>query len=153
MLKRRLISLAVVLAVAAGGTAVAQAAVPKGTYAGKFSDGGRVSLTVKSQKLIKIVRSSLLFRCTDGDRFRSLKVTATGDVDVADGDFDIADTTQADGVTWSMKGKFSTKKRKVKGTYEETRTFNERNELDPDGTITCQTGDLTYSAVLPKKKK
>jgi hypothetical protein len=133
-------------------TAVAHAAVPKGTYAGKFSDGGKVSLTVKSQKLIKIVRSNLLFKCSDGDKFRSLKVTATGDVDVAAGTFDIEDKTTDDGVTWRMTGKFSTKKRKVKGTYTESRTFNTQNRLDPNGTITCQTGDLTFSAALPKKK-
>lgn len=131
---------------------VAEAAVPKGTYTGKFSDGGKVSLTVKTQKLVKVSRSGLTFKCSDGDKFKSQKASATGDVDVSSGSFDIEDTTTDDGVTWQMTGKFSTKKRKVKGTYRETRTFNSENRLDPNGSITCQTAALTYSAVLPPKK-
>jgi hypothetical protein len=134
------------------GAAAAHAAVPKGTYTGKFSDGGKASLTVKSQKLVKLSRSGLTFKCSDGDKFKSLKATATGDVDVSSGSFDIEDKTTGDGVTWRMTGKFSTKKRKVKGTYRETRVFNDENTLDPDGSITCQTAELTFSAVLPKKK-
>lgn len=152
MLKRRLIPL-VVIASLAGGTAVAQAVVPKGTYTGKFSDGGKVSMTVdKNRKLIQVTRTGLTFKCTDGDSFKSLRNKATGAVDVASGKFDISDTDSTDAVTWSMQGKFSTKKRKVKGTYSETRVFNAENKLDPDGTVTCKTAELTYSAALPKKK-
>ncbi len=152
MHKRRLIAILAAASLAAGAT-IAEAAVPRGPYAGKTSDGGTVQLTVsKTQKLIKVVRKSLRFTCTDGDAFKSLKSTATGKVDVADGDFDIADTDQGDGVTWDMTGKFSTKKRKVKGTYSETRLFNEQNEIDPNGSITCKTADLTYSAALPKRR-
>jgi hypothetical protein len=152
MLKRRLIPL-VVIASLAGGTAVAQAVVPKGTYTGKFSDGGTASLTVNKERLlIKVTRKGLTFKCTDGDSFKSLKSTATGDVDVSSGSFDINDTNTSDAVTWSMQGKFSTKKRKVKGTYKETRTFNASNQLDPNGSVTCETAALTYSAALPKKK-
>ena len=152
MHKRPLIAILAAASVAAGAT-VAEAAVPTGTYSGKTSDGGTVKLTVsKTRKLVKVNRKNLRFTCTDGDKFRSLSTTSTGSVDVSGGKFDIADTARADGVTWAMTGKFSTKKRKVKGTYKETRTFNEQNELDPNGTITCKTGDLTYSAVLPEKK-
>jgi hypothetical protein len=149
---RRLVALLIVASLALC-AAVAQAAVPKGTYAGKFSDGGKVTLSVsKERKLIKLVRRGLKFTCTDGDKFASLKSTATGDVDVADGDFDISDTTENDAVTWKMTGKFSTKKRVVKGTYTETRTFNSNDQLDPNGTVTCQTASLTYRAALPKKR-
>ncbi|MDQ3935075.1 MAG: hypothetical protein M3340_10665 [Actinomycetota bacterium] len=152
MHKRPLIAILAAASVAAGAT-VAEAAVPKGTYSGKTSDGGAVKLTVsKTQKLVKVTRKSLRFTCTDGDKFRSLSATASGSVDVADGSFDISDTTESDGVTWAMTGKFSTKKRKVKGTYSETRRFNDQNELDPNGTITCKTAALTYSAALPKKR-
>ena len=152
MLKRRLIPL-VVIASLAGGTAVAQAVVPKGTYTGKFSDGGKVSMTVdKNRELIQVTRTGLTFKCTDGDSFKSLKNKSTGHVDVASGKFDISDTDKSDAVTWSMQGKFSTKKRKVKGTYTETRVFNENNALDPNGSVTCKTAELSYSAALPKKK-
>ena len=148
---RRLVAVLIVASLAVC-AAAAQAAVPKGTYAGKFSDGGKVSLTVnKERKLIKVRRIGLKFTCSDGDEFRSLKSTATGAVDVADGDFDISDTTKDDAVTWNMTGKFSTKKRVVKGTYTETRTFNASDQLDPNGTVTCQTASLTYRAALPKK--
>ena len=150
---RRLVALAVI-AVLAASAAIAQAVVPKGTYAGKFSDGGRVTLSVnKERQLIKIVRTRLKFTCTDGDSFRSLKAIAKGTVDVADGDFDIGDTDPDDAVTWDMTGKFSTKKRKVKGTYKETRVFNTKDELDANGTVTCQTAALTYSAALPKQTR
>ncbi len=152
MNKRRLIPV-LVIACLAGSTAIAQAAVPNGTYAGKLSDGGKVWLSVsKSQKLVKITRQGMLFTCTDGDSFKSSKRVAKGSVDVADGDFTISDTNQADSVTWKMTGTFSTKKRKVKGTYSETRTYNASDEPDPNGTVSCSTGDLSYSAALPKKK-
>jgi hypothetical protein len=149
---RRLAPLLVVACLATG-AAIAQAAVSSGTYAGKFSDRGTVSLKVdKGQKLIKIRRAGLTFKCSDGDRFKSLKSTATGAVDVADRRFDIGDTTPDDGVDWQMKGKFSPTTTKVKGTYSETRIFNDQNQLDPNGSVVCKTADLTYSAALPKKR-
>jgi hypothetical protein len=149
---RRLVPLIVIATIAAG-VAVAEAAVPSGTYSGKFSDGATVRLSVnKAQQLLKVRREGLRFTCTDGDKFKSLKSTATGTVDVADKTFDIGDTDPDDAVTWVMKGRFSTKKRKVKGTYSETRVFNSKDELDPNGTVTCKTAELTFSAVLPKKR-
>ena len=149
---RRLVALLIVASLAIC-AAVAQAVVPKGTYAGKFSDRGTVSLTVsKERELIKVRRVGLKFTCTDADKFSSLKSTAIGTVDVADGDFDISDTNEGDGVDWTMTGRFSTKKRVVKGTYTETRTFNTRNQLDENGTVICKTANLTYRAALPKKK-
>ena len=152
MTKRPFIAVLAAACLAAGAT-VAEAAVPKGTYSGKMSDGGAVKLTVSSkQKLIKIYRKGLKFTCTDGDSFRSLADTATGRVAVSKGKFDVSDTNTADAVTWKMTGRFSSRKRKVTGAYRETRTFNTQNELDPDGTVTCQTGDLTYSARLPRKR-
>ena len=149
-MRRRLIPFVVVASLAGG--AVAQAAIPSGTYSGKMSDGAAVTLKVdKTKKLVRVVRKGLKFTCTDGDSFTSLKSTATGTVDVSSGKFDIADTEPDDGVTWQMTGKFSSKKRKVKGTYSETRTFNTSDQLDPDGSVSCKTAALTYSAVLPKK--
>ena len=142
-----------VVATAILGASIAEAAVPKGTYTGKLSDGGVVQLTVsKTQKLIKVTRKRHRFKCSDGDTFKSLRTTDTGTVDVSGKTFDIGDTRDDDAVTWAMTGRFSVKKRKVKGTYTETRTFNEQNQLDPNGTITCKTRDLTYSAALPKKR-
>lgn len=152
MTKRPFIAVLAAACLAAGAT-VAEAAVPKGTYSGKMSDGAAVKLTVSSkQRLIKIYRKGLKFTCSDGDSFSSLADTATGSVDVSKGKFDVADTNKADSVTWRMAGRFSTKKRKVTGTYKEVRTFNTQNELDPDGTITCETGGLTYSAKLPRRR-
>ncbi len=139
---------------------VALAAVPKGTYSGRTSDGGKVSLTVdKSRQLVRIVRRNLKFTCSDGDSFRSLKNTATGTVDVSSGKFDIgrrdesSAQTEADAVDWDMTGRFSARKRKVKGTYTETRRFNEEDDLDPNGSVVCRTGNLTYCAALPKKRR
>ncbi len=150
---RRLVALLTVAAFVAC-VAVAYAVVPKGTYTGKFSDGGTVTMKVnKDRQLIRLSRTGLTFTCTDGDSFKSLKSTATGTVDVADGNFDIGDTEPNDAVTWDMTGKFSTKKRIVKGAYTETRTFNASDQLDPNGSVTCKTGSLTYRAALPKKKK
>ena len=149
MLKRRLTSL-LVIASLAGTAAVAEAAVTKGTYSGKFKQGGTVSLTVKSQTLIKIVRKKMKFKCSDGDAFISKTNTANGTIDVADGDFDVKDSNENDGDTWKMTGTW--KGSKVTGTYRHTATFNAENELDPDGAISCTTGDMTYSAKRPKKK-
>jgi hypothetical protein len=145
---------ATIAATAILGVSVAVAAVPKGTYRGKTSDGGVVKLTVSKQKLIKVTRKSLRFTCTDGDVFKSRSDTAAAEdeVDVSSKRFEIEETTEGDGVHWVMTGRFSVKKRKVKGTYSETRTFNEQNQLDDDGTITCKTRDLTYSAALPRKR-
>jgi hypothetical protein len=149
---RRIVAIALA-AVLVAGVAIADAAVPKGTYTGRFSDGGKVSLVVNKERLlIKVTRRALRFKCSDGDKFSSLKSVASGDVDVSDGTFDIGDTATGDGVVWDMQGKFSTKKRKVKGTYRETRRFNSKNRLDENGTIVCETAALTYSAALPKKK-
>ncbi|MGH8894648.1 MAG: hypothetical protein ACRDWY_15310, partial [Actinomycetes bacterium] len=56
------------------------------------------------QRLVKITRKATLFKCTDGDQFRSLKHASLGKIDVADGNFDISDTTPNDGVEWTMTG-------------------------------------------------
>ena len=132
------------------GAAAAEASVRAGTYKGKFSDGGTVSLVVnKNQLLVKVARQSMRFKCSDGDSFRALKHTATGTVPVGEKKFDIADERPGDGVVWQMTGKYSSKKKKWTGTYQETRRFNSSNQLDGDGKITCQTAALTYSAVIP----
>jgi hypothetical protein len=129
------------------GSAVAHGAVAKGTYTGKTSDGGRVSLVVdKKQRLVKITRKAMRFKCSDGDKFTSLKHTATGVIDVADGRFDIADTTPDDGVEWEMTGVYSEKKKVWKGELQETRRFNSKNRLDPKGSVVCSTAELTYRA-------
>jgi hypothetical protein len=141
---RPLVAAVLVLALAA---TAAHAAVSKGNYSGKTSDGGRVGLVVdKKQRLVKITRKAMRFKCSDGDKFTSLKHTATGTIDVADGTFDIADTTADDGVEWKMTGAYSTKKKVWKGTLSETRRFNSKNRLDPKGSVVCSTADLTYRA-------
>ena len=150
MFKRTFLAVLTAASVAVGAT-VAEAAVKKGTYKGKMTDGAVVQLTVnKKQKLIKVYRKSVKFTCTDGDAFSSLADTAKGSVSVKSGKFDISDTDKGDAVTWRMTGSF--KGSKVTGTYAEERTFNTQNELDPDGTVTCQTDSLTYRAALPKKR-
>jgi hypothetical protein len=150
---RGLISIAVAVALAVGAS-VAEAKVVKGTYRGKTSDGGKVALKVdKSKSLVNVTRSNLLFRCSDGDRFRSLSSTSTGKVPIADGKFDISDTQPDDAVSWQMTGSFNAKGTKIAGTYGETRRFNSKDRLDPKGSVTCQTGDLTYSARRVVKKR
>ena len=141
---RALVAAVLVLALAAS---VAQAAVSKGTYSGKTSDGGRVSLVVdKKQRLVTITRKSMRFKCSDGDKFTSLKHTASGAIDVADDTFDIADTTENDGVDWEMTGRYSEAKQVWKGGFSETRRYNSRNRLDPKGKVVCETAELTYRA-------
>lgn len=148
-MSRRALLAAVAAATLLVAAAPAEAAVKKGTYVGTMSDGAYVSLLVgKSSMLLKVARKGLAFTCTDGDTFKSSKSIASGRIDVSSRRFDVGDTNDSDAVDWDMTGTFSVKKHKVTGTYRETRRFNERNELDPNGDVRCQTGELTYSAKL-----
>ena len=148
MHKRIFIAAVAATCVTAGAT-VAEAAVTKGSYAGAFDRGGSVSLTVdENQQLIKVVRKKMKFKCSDGDSFTSKTNKAVGEVDVSSGSFTLKDQDTNEAETFTMKGKFSGSK--VTGTYRHTATFNTKNQLTQNGTVSCTTGKLKFTA---KRKK
>lgn len=150
-MRNRLAATALAAVALATGAAVAEAAIKKGTYAGKLSGGGTIALTVtKTQKVVKVVRNRLTLTCSDGDTFTSGKLTATGSVDIATGRFELSDTKPDDAQDWKLTG--TVKGAKITGTYRHDARFGDGNIPDEHGSVSCTTGDLTYTAKLPKKK-
>ena len=151
-MRRHRLAAFIVVAALIGGPGVAHAAIPKGTYSGKTSDGGTVKITVNSeQRLTKLYRKGLAFSCTNGTSFKSAVDATRAFYPIRKRKFELNGENLTLASKWDWSFRFNAEKRRVTGKYSETRTLNEQGAPDRDGTITCKTAALTYSAALPKK--
>ena len=145
-MKRLFAATITVLALGAG---PASAAFKTGTYTGKTDHKGPVSFKVTSSKLSKL-RIGVVFLCSDGDKFQTT-LKGFPAQNVVNGRYD-ADFTGSGGASaYTHKGKITRRKvgrhyvSTAKGTFTGVRHYNTNDELDPNGTVRCDTGTLTYT--------
>jgi hypothetical protein len=129
------------------GASVAEAAI-RGKYSGSFRDkNGTISLTVsKKKRIVKITRGGFLMKCSDGQSYKRAANTATGNgIIESDGSFDLVGDNEDGSVKFDLEGRFTSDTR-VRGFLRETARFNDRDELDPNGSILCKSGTIKFVA-------
>jgi|SRR5918999_2598664 opacity protein-like surface antigen len=164
-MKRSLI--AVVTAMAMLLTAVAaEAVIRNGSYSGKTDRGLPTSFKVTTKKVNKKKRKyvvnhaiKLHFDCTDGDQFdalagggaRSLGPSPKGvRFRIKNGKFGFTATRNDGAGGYRVQGTIGGKNSKASGYAEGVFKFNEQNQLDPNGSITCTAARQNWTAARPK---
>lgn len=173
------VAMAGVLVVAlVAGASVAEGHIAAGKYKGKIKNKancdppaftsacpkGSISVRVKStsngRRVTSIGWKNLHMLCDDDgdsdvtdDDVLTASRTATGSVPPSSSGSFTATGQNPDGsVLFTIKGKFghaSNGDHKVTGTIRETRTYDNEDNLDPEGSVACDSGARKYSATLP----
>jgi hypothetical protein len=157
---KRVLAIAVLVVALIAGATVAEAAIKKGAFTGKTSAKDPVGLKVnKRGKVYSFYYESVRLTCTDGDAFDSpvgsRRIQTPSEVTFpvsSKRKFAITARNQSTGFGWEAAGKFNPKGTKVTGTLSVHAKFNEQNEQDPEGSVTCTSKEgLTFSATRPAK--
>jgi hypothetical protein len=151
-MKRALLT-GMVMATVVGAT-VAEAAIKKGTFTGKTSAADPVGFKVGTRgKVYSFYYEGVTLKCTDGDSFdtptgstrvqtpRSVKFKVT-----SKSRWGIQARNTKTGFGWDVDAKFRSKGERSTGTLSVFATFNEQNQQDPNGTIRCESDELSWSA-------
>jgi hypothetical protein len=175
--KRVTTSSVLVLALVAGAS-VAEGHIASGKYRGKInnkancgppafaSQCSRGTISVKIRKtddgkrVTAIGWKRIHMLCDDDgdgnvsdDQVLTDPRTATGSVPPGSNGAFTAQGQNADGsVRFTITGRFGHKRNgdhRVAGTIRERRTYNTQDELDPNGSVGCDSGTLKYAATLP----
>jgi hypothetical protein len=150
---KRLLTIAVLIVGLVAGATVAEAAINKGTFTGKTSAKDPVGLKVnKSGKVYAFFYDGVRLSCTDGDAFDSPsgknRIQAPDDLLFkvnSKRKFAINLNDSSTGFGWNVAAKFNPAGDKVTGTLKVHAKFNEQNQQDPQGSVTCTSGKLTFS--------
>jgi hypothetical protein len=125
---------------------IAQAVVARGTYKGETSAGDPISFKVtRSKRVSRFSFSQVHLTCTDGDEFDTGTITTPPDVSFVitrGGRFGFEARNPAGGNGYDVAGRIASPK--GKGTLRVFARFAEGNVPDPDGSILCDSGELTY---------
>jgi hypothetical protein len=147
--KSRVATLALVAAVAV--PAIALADYKSGTYAGKTKvQKLAVSFKATQSRLSKL-SIRVKFTCTDGDSF-STTLQDFGAQNIVAGRYDASFQGTSGASSYRHRGSITNTT--ATGSLTGTRKYNESNDLDPNGAITCRTGTVRYSIKkkVPKKR-
>jgi hypothetical protein len=122
------------------------AAVKPGKYNGTTAQDLVVSFKVTENRKIVTARTRVRLSCTDGDSY------VDDDTSPQDLKFPISDEGR---FGWKagppennlkVKGRIKGKKSKASGWVRYKSRFNEQNRLDPNGSITCDSGRVSFTA-------
>jgi hypothetical protein len=143
-----------VAALAAAGATVAEGKVASGRFAGATSKHDPVGFKVDGRgKLYAFYFEGVRLKCTDGDQFD----TPTGSDRVQTDDSDRLTITRSRRFAFSVRsetfgngynvaGRFNRRGRKATGTLRVFANFDTQNNADPNGSVHCSSGTLTFSA-------
>jgi hypothetical protein len=132
-----------------GSVAVADAAFKAGVYKGKTEQGAKVSLKVISSKkaVIKFSWEGAVLGCSDGQSRPIDGTTSPSNVKFPlskTGKFSFTADSPDGSLSFGAAGQI--KNSKAKGGLQVQARINESNQLDPNGSITCDSDIVTWSA-------
>jgi hypothetical protein len=150
---KRVLVIAVLAATLVVGATVAEAAIKRGTFKGKTSAADPVGLSVNaSGRVVNFYYEGVKLECTDGDSFdtptganriqtpNSVKFKVS-----SKGKFTIRARNKENGFGWDVAGRFRSKGAKTTGTLKVRAKFNDQNQQDPNGSITCESAKLSFT--------
>jgi hypothetical protein len=128
-------------------TSVALAAVQRGTYRGRTEARDPLQFKVDSQKRVhSFVITDVHLRCTDGDEFDTGTVRTPSSERfrvTRRGRWGFTATGSSGANQYRVRGRI--KSPNGSGTVRFVARFNENNQLDPNGSIFCDSGTLDYT--------
>jgi hypothetical protein len=150
---RRGLAVLAVSAVAVAGASAAEAAVSKGSFAGKTSAGDPIGFRVDGKsRVYSFYFEGVTLKCSDGDSFdtpvgsdriqspKSVRFTISKDRRFG---FTARDKQAGNG--HDVSGRFSSSGNRTSGTLSIFARFDEQNHADPNGSVSCSSGKLKFS--------
>jgi hypothetical protein len=140
---------AIFLAVGLVGAAGAEAAIKAGVYKGKTRQDAKVSLRVLANKksVVKYSLEGAVLACSDNEN-RQLQGFTTASSDriplSSTGKFGFTIANDDESVAAQVKG--TIKAPRATGTVRFVASFNDQNQLDPNGSVRCDSGSVPWSA-------
>jgi hypothetical protein len=129
----------------------AEAAVSGGTLTGTTTAKDPIGLTVGAgSRVTTLYFEGVHMTCTDKDEYDTLKgqyrMQAKGRFRIASGGrWTVTKSTHSGASTWSATGNFNAKGNRSTGTLTIKQRFNVENELNPKGSIRCESGKVKFT--------
>jgi hypothetical protein len=147
---KRLFVLALVTATAVVGATVAEAAIRSGTFTGKTTAGDPLGFKVNSSGRARaFFFSGVTLTCSDGEKFDSSTnrspSKSTYRIDSSNR-FTISITSTKTGFGWTVHGRFTSSGGSASGTLRALARFDIENNLNPKGSVKCDSGKLNWTA-------
>ena len=140
---------AVVATLGAGLAPPAQSAVRRGTFAGKTTAGQPVGFKVDRRgRVYAFSFDKITLSCTDGDTVDTPRIVTPSKVKfpVRKRHFGITARNKDTGFGWDAAGTFRKTGRRAGGTLKIFASFNADDKQDPNGSVRCESAELTWSA-------
>jgi hypothetical protein len=150
---RRALVIAVLTAASVACATAAEAAIRSGTFTGKTTAGDPIGFRVSSGRVRLFNFSGVTLSCSDHEKFDTSTGSArnqspsksTYRVD-SQNRFTIAITSTKTGFGWTVHGRFASSGTTASGTLRVLARFDIENNLNPKGSITCDSGKLSWTA-------
>jgi hypothetical protein len=152
---RRTFVIAAIAATTVASATVAEAAIRQGAFTGKTAAGDPLGFRVDSSGRVQsFYFEGVTLKCTDGDKFDTSTGSARNQTPSRSrykvssaGRFTISITSTKTGFGWTAKGRFGASGSTASGTLRVLARFNDQNELTPKGSIRCDSGRLSWTAM------
>jgi hypothetical protein len=145
---KRLLACVLVAACVLTAGGVAEAAVRKGVYTGRTSARDPFSFRVDKRKRVYLVSFRRVhLTCTDGDEFDTGTITSPRSerfVTTRRGRWGFRARNDSLGNGHDVSGRVRSPR--ARGTLRVFARFDENNQPDPNGSIMCDSGTLTWTA-------
>jgi hypothetical protein len=136
------------------GVSAAEAAVKQGTFAGRTTAKDPVGFKVNgSGRVYAFYFEHVKLKCSDKTSFstqrgakRNHSPTSSRYRVNSQRRFTIFRTSTKTGLGWTFKGRFSSKGGSAAGTLRVLARFDIENQLNPKGSISCDSGRLSWTA-------
>ena len=133
--------------------AAADGAVKRGTFRGATNEADPIGFKVdRKGRVYSLFYESVTLACSDGDTFetpgatRRVQTPVKSRFGVRSGAFGIEARNETTGFGWDATGTFKGKGRRATGTLTVFAKFNDDNQQDANGSVTCESKPLTWSA-------
>ena len=148
---RKPIITAALCATVVAGASVAEAAIRGGTFTGRTGAKDPVGLKVNgSNRVYAFYFERVRLTCSDKDSFTTSPNNHSPNSAryriSSSRRFSIHRTSTRSGFGWTARGRFSSKGGSASGTLRVLARFDVENELDPKGSVKCDSGLLRWTA-------
>jgi hypothetical protein len=149
---RRITAVALVVGTL-GAAAVAEAVVTPGFYSGQTAQRADVSLRVISNRraVITYFFEGAVLGCSNGENIQlnGFRTPRSQRFPIRNGRFGLQAQGSNGAVAAQIRGRIRSPR--VTGTIRMVARMNENGELDPNGSITCDSGEVPWSARLRRR--
>jgi hypothetical protein len=146
---RRIVAVGVCVGVIGGSAGIAEAAVEPGKYRGMSAQDAIVSLRVQpdAKSVVKYAFQRATLDCSDNQPIDAARATTPSSARFpisTRGAFAFTAVGSTEALEIAVKGKVNSPR--ASGTLRIKAKLNDQRQLDPNGSITCDSGRIKWSA-------